>query len=522
MMKMRKSTENGHIIVEKQRSPIESSLHSLLMDWDFTEKRRSLIECRPVKRFFVEMLTRDIDLRDAIMDLLDNCIDGMMRKTLNDREAEKPYKGFKAKITFNEKSFGIWDNCGGIPKETAIKYAFRMGRPQERVSGVDGSTIGMYGIGMKRAVFKMGKNVRITTRCGDDGCYETKIDRKWLEDDGNWNLPIGDCTEKLDVDGTSIYISELYDGIKEMFSYETGNFRDDLVNSIGIHYGTIIGRGFEVYVNGEPVKPKMFNLRINKNRELEKEGLFPYIFEEKSDHMEISFIVGIAGPTPDYENMEMESEKGFSFSNAGWTVVCNDRVVVQADKSRVTGWGDANPAFHYQFNSIVGVVEFKSKNPFELPITTTKKGIDTSSNIYLHIRKQMMIGLRTMVDYTNEWKNRKGEEKESVLKDTEIMSIEEIKTKIVEAIGEKNLWQERKDGEFAFKLYKPNLPKPETVTPEDANISFRKKKTDIETVKNYLMDYKWLDENADRRKVGSKCFDYVIKSGRHREFRGKK
>jgi hypothetical protein len=34
---------------------------------------------KPTKRFFVSMLTRDIALDDAILDLLDNCLDGVTR-----------------------------------------------------------------------------------------------------------------------------------------------------------------------------------------------------------------------------------------------------------------------------------------------------------------------------------------------------------------------------------------------------------------------------------------------------------
>ena len=33
----------------------------------------------PTKAFFVEMLTRDIGLNDAILDLLDNCLDGVVK-----------------------------------------------------------------------------------------------------------------------------------------------------------------------------------------------------------------------------------------------------------------------------------------------------------------------------------------------------------------------------------------------------------------------------------------------------------
>ena len=465
------------------------------------------IKCSPVKRFFVEMLTRDIDIRDAIMDLLDNCIDGMIRKGAN-KNTNKPYEDFKAEISFNESSFRILDNCGGIPKEIAVKYAFRMGRPKERELDEDGSTIGMYGIGMKRAIFKIGKNAKIISRHKNDGCYKVDINQSWLEDDTNWDLPIVGCTEELDGDGTSIYVTDLYPGIKTTFSFGTGNFLNDLISSISVHYGTIIERGFKIFVNGEPVKPAILKLEINKNYISENTGLFPYIFEEKTSDMEISFIVGITEATPDYEDMERESSRRLSSSIAGWTVIANDRVVLQADKSRVTGWGDGNPLFHYQFNSIVGVVEFKSKDPFKLPITTTKKGLDTSSDVYLHIRKQMMEGLQVIIDYTNKWKNRKDEEKEKILKHVESMSIKEIETEIVKKIDE-HLWREKTDGEFTFKIYKPDLPKPEKEAPENENISFRKNKNDVKTVKAYLTNINMLDENASRHEVGSKCFDYV-------------
>jgi hypothetical protein len=37
------------------------------------------VNASPVKSFFVHMLTRDIGLEEAILDLLDNCVDGILR-----------------------------------------------------------------------------------------------------------------------------------------------------------------------------------------------------------------------------------------------------------------------------------------------------------------------------------------------------------------------------------------------------------------------------------------------------------
>ena len=62
-------------------------------------KKLESISASPTKNFFVEMLTRDIDLEDAILDLLDNCVDGVQRtiKSTDRVNRERPYEGFWAK-----------------------------------------------------------------------------------------------------------------------------------------------------------------------------------------------------------------------------------------------------------------------------------------------------------------------------------------------------------------------------------------------------------------------------------------
>ena len=87
------------------------------------------VDASPVKSFFVSMLTRDIKLEEAILDLLDNCIDGILRSGVG--KDARPYEGFEASIEFNAQSFSISDNCGGIPWNLHER-AFRMGRPPQR------------------------------------------------------------------------------------------------------------------------------------------------------------------------------------------------------------------------------------------------------------------------------------------------------------------------------------------------------------------------------------------------------
>ena len=83
----------------------------------------------PTKEFFVEMLTRDIELNDAILDLLDNCLDGVVRSCASKDKLRTAdfYASYCANITISPTEFSITDNCGGIPRDTAENYAFRMG-----------------------------------------------------------------------------------------------------------------------------------------------------------------------------------------------------------------------------------------------------------------------------------------------------------------------------------------------------------------------------------------------------------
>jgi hypothetical protein len=124
----------------------------------------------PTKAFFVRMITRDISLEDCILDLIDNSIDGAWRceggrpmGLADDTDLSK----YEISITAAPDHFSIKDNCGGMSLDDAVNHAFSFGR---RALDHDDYSIGVYGIGMKRAVFKLGTRIRIrsTYKDGDD------------------------------------------------------------------------------------------------------------------------------------------------------------------------------------------------------------------------------------------------------------------------------------------------------------------------------------------------------------------
>lgn len=457
----------------------------------------------PTKEFFVGMLTRDIELSDAILDLLDNCLDGVVRQKGkdSDRAASDYYVGYYSNITFDSISFNIEDNCGGIPRNVAEEYAFRMGRSSEKDD--DGlPTVGIYGIGMKRAIFKIGQSAEISTR-NQTNLYKVSIPITWVSSDV-WDFSIEDITEDiLNGGGTRIAISNLTPNIADSWATKDkiDEYTKKLIKAVRQSYSFIIQKGFKITINSKEVAPLPIQLLLSD----QEAGIKPFLYSQTYDDVNVSLAVGFYAPPPSPEDIDDENDLKRSSSDAGWTVVCNDRVVLYNDKSHLTGWGEAGvPQYHTQFIGIRGIVIFESHNPKNLPMTTTKRGVDTSSKIYSAVKDKMRIGLKMFTDYTNKWKGQNEKERDystkakSVDIDRLIGTREKIEAEIPTIQFKKN-----REG-FIFN---PTLPKPPNDKPYKV-IRFSKSIDDISLLKEHF--YGDSTHSASPSQVGEKCFDVAL------------
>lgn len=457
------------------------------------------VSASPSKLFFVQMLTRDIDLKDAILDLLDNCIDGLMRQRRHAAQEEKPYDGYWAKITAQPEGFSVQDNCGGIPQDIAINSAFRLGRPNlER--DADLPTIGMYGIGMKRALFKMGTHSLIESKHEGDAYY-VDIPAEWLNDDDDWDLTLTDADPGDKPDGTTITIMDLYERIALQFDSSKSNFLRDLANDISNLFALIIDKGFAVYLNNKEVKPtKLQILAPSAFGTAKKAAIQPYLFRTTYDEVEMQLAVGFYREPPSPGEVEDEQLLPRTSDNAGWTVICNDRVVLSRDKSAVTGWGLGNvPKYHTQFIAIAGVVRFSSTNSYKLPLNTTKRGLDTSSPVYLYVLNQMMEGLKQFTNYTNRWKGREAEALPA-FRDLRAFNA----TEVLESIPQK-AWSAVRGSDGKAQRIVPHLPDPPQADLKKRIVFFRDGDA-VQTVGAFLFG----DPNTPPSEVGARCFDDVL------------
>jgi hypothetical protein len=456
------------------------------------------LSAEPVKAFFVDMLTRDIDLQDAILDLLDNCVDGVVRDVGKaGLKKDTPYSGYFAEIKTSSSKFEIMDNCGGIPDERRA-YAFRMGAPPKG-RDLHLPTVGTYGIGMKRAMFKLGRNCLVETKTNTNE-YSVRFPSTWFDDEDEWKVQVRHDDTKLEEAGTRITVTTIRDGVKGQLGHE--GFLDKLYDQIATHYALIIAKGFRVTINGKVVKGKPIQLRFSKG----EKGIRPFIFRTEVGGVEVFAAVGFTVPIP--SEAEANSDTGamsqgmYQAAEAGWSVVCNDRTVLYCDKTALTGWGEYPvPRYHNQFIAVSGIVEFRSDDASKLPMTTTKRGIDASSELYLDVKQKMREGMKLFTDFTNKWKGPKlASRGKEMIRDAEPMNLPELKAEA----SSLNLRSVSK--KTSGEQYKPHLPSPPTQDDGTVRVSFSRPRAQVEALADRLFG----EPKTTPSVVGEKCFDVVF------------
>lgn len=430
----------------------------------------STLDASPTKEFFISMLVRDVPLPRAIVDLVDNSVDGAAR--LRDSH---DYSGLHVKITLNRDRFEIADNCGGID-EAARAYAFRFGRPAN--ISLDDHSIGQFGVGMKRTVFKLGNRFSIKSQ-SPDSRFEVDVRVPEWTTDPSWQIPFTEHLEAAPagVSGTTIAVTDLHGAVAEQFALR--NFESSLLQDLANAHYISIRRGLTIELNGTAVPRRELTLR--QSSELRPARLDFDVTEPGPRPVRVSLVVGV-----DDRNLE----------EGGWYVFCNDRLVLAADQSAVTGWGEERgrtiPKYHADFAFFRGYASFDSSDSGLLPWTTTKTGVDTDSPVFRFARLEMIRLMRQVVNFLRRLETERSSTRddESALKplDSALLATTAI------SFGDSDA-----SADFISPPESPARREP----PEFRRIQYDRRFRDIERVKAAL-------GVATLREVGERTFDYFL------------
>jgi len=355
----------------------------------------------------------------------------------------------------------------------------------------------MYGIGMKRAIFKIGQEAIVETYA-DDGAFEVTYDREWLNPENDeWDLPIEKIANKKRK-GVTIVVPTL----KPQIAREFGNpqFQNELRTKISEHFGYLMQKGFSIFVNGEAVRQKtlqLYSADISK-----RNGIRPYDFESDENGVNVRVTVGFYRPLASLDDIDEAAERPMENEQAGISVICNDRLVLEHDKSFKTGWGDGGvPKYHPQFRGIAGFIIFSTDQPEKLPISTTKRDLEVGADIYMQARRYCIEGLRECTGFTNKWKGMENEA--NVL--FEQSPRRDARTDVRLAANHGTPVRGNKNA----KKLTAALPVPEVRNPM-RRISFTRKENLIQKVAEFLFD----NSEQEPSIVGQECFDRTLKAAR--------
>jgi hypothetical protein len=343
------------------------------------DKKR--INASPTKEFFIYMLIRDIPLSRAILDLVDNSVDGARRLYPNG-----DFQDLWVRVELDSTHFRIADNCGGIPVEIARNYAFRFGRP----SGAPPTphSVGQFGVGMKRTFFKLGSKIKIDSTTNnsrftmDIDVEDWKTGNESANPD-DWHFKFDTLSEDLsavpanDI-GTRIEVTQLHESVSQSFALAT--FTNRLKQELSVAHSLSMAKGLKISVDGIPLNYEPQKLFVSDTLKA--------VFRERSILHES--IDSRAGPPVKVKLYAGLAER--SLHDGGWYIFCNGRLILRADQTATTIWGSVHALrqYHPDFARFRGYAYFDSDDSSLLPWTTTKTGVDTDSPVYKTIQQDMV------------------------------------------------------------------------------------------------------------------------------------
>jgi hypothetical protein len=330
-----------------------------------------LVDTRPTKDVVVDGLTKDATVIECILDLIDNSIDAA-RDTVFERSPGTDsnlllddYSEFKIELTFSGDGLSIADNCKGMESEALRKSVLRFGERSFHEMG-----IGLYGVGLNRAMFKLGRRSELHTDTGKERSRVIlNVDRYLKSED--WNLPARRFQTRKK-QGTSLQITKLPTEISQAFA--DNDWIKNLRQHVGRRYGSFLSKGLTLVVNGIPVEARTISIRENSP------------FQEQYKTYRTGDGVSVHLHCGQHVRHRFNGEEGYDEASNraltpefGWTVLCNDRVILVANTAPDTGW---EGKFHSEFYGFVGTVSFVASDPGKLPWNTKKTGVDLNNPAY--------------------------------------------------------------------------------------------------------------------------------------------
>jgi len=433
------------------------------------------VDASPTKEFFIKSITKDIHLIDVVPDLIGNCLDGARRIGKVD-----DLSGLKIFVDVYSDHFKIKDNCGGIELDNAKNYAFKFGRKEDDQKHTVKGSIGEFGIGMKRAIFRMGNNAIVESKTSSDHFVVTIDVEDWKRKE-DWvfnfkSIQDAESPNNLSEEGTVVQVTNLHRDVSASFN---DYFISELSDKIETKFSGPLNKGLEIVLNGIPISSQPIKLAFSGQIKPVK---YEMTIGEKDKEVIVKMYLGITERDP---------------HAAGFYIFCNGQLVLGADKSDTTGWDDKEKSlsqYHNDFAYFRGYIFFTSDFPSLFPWDTTKTRINNDSGVYKAVKLEMVKKAKPILDFLRKLASEKAKDEEgnkpteTPLNDLVSSAIQTSKQISTLAITS-TIFQE------------PSIPKPKKSEPKKTGIQYKILDEKYQKVKKKL-------KAKTKKEVGIRTFDY--------------
>ena len=343
---------------EKKSIPLKTGL-----SWDYIQN----------------VLVRDIDCKECLLDLIDNSIDAAREEILSIETdldpygVPKSYAGYEIEIGCDASSgeLSVHDTCSGIDQETIRDRLLLIGQQSNSKHA-----IGHFGVGLKRALLKLGQNYEIETSNGSE-IFIIEFSASDLTQGSSSITAIGETGGEYHK-GTKIWIRIATEEARREV-YQNPEWETRIRREIGIRYSVFINKGLTIRYEGVVVDSLCPELKTFEDIEIQQGHIsgLPH-------NIQVSIEAGLHSSYSLDSNNQTKLNEPLS-DEYGWYFVCNDRVIKIACRDSEYGWVTR---WHNEYNGFVGWVYIVG-DVAHLPWNTKKTDIDSSSEVFGEIKDHL-------------------------------------------------------------------------------------------------------------------------------------
>lgn len=291
----------------------------------------------------------------------------------------KRAKAISINITLNQaqQTITVEDNAGGLPKSD-LRYIVG---PGETGTNPTDATIGMFGVGTKRAVVALAQDVRITTRFRKERTHQIDFDDGWLNDD-NWELPVYEV-DQIPEGNTVVALQRL----RSPITNETIAILKEHLRTTYAKFLT--DSSVTIRVNGEQLSPLFFENWAYPPKYSPRR--YTGVLSTEHGDVRVEALAGLSR-----ESSPATGEYGVYF-------YCNDRLIARGLKSFDVGFTKGLAGLPHPKVSLTRVLVALHGDARAMPWNSSKSDINTKHKIFLALHDWLVQVVKSYASLSRIW-----------------------------------------------------------------------------------------------------------------------